>query len=108
MEHMIRPEELAVDDKNCESVHRAVLSIDQTYLRSILGVCNVFRRSLFSFARVAAPMHVVMGKSQPFEFKLNSVRLDAFQELNERMMSPLILALPGHEQRYTLASDGCN
>ena len=43
---------------------------NQTELRSVLGMCNVYRRFLKGFAKIAAPLNRKTGKNQPFEFEV--------------------------------------
>lgn len=61
-----------------------------------------------SFARVFAPLNVRVEKDQPFEFELNVVELDVFQYRKERLMSPPILALRPHGQRYNVDKIACD
>lgn len=45
------------------------------------------------FVRVAAPLNVRLGKSQPFEPELNVEELDSLQGLKNQLVWPLDLAL---------------
>jgi len=43
--HVVRPGRLSVDEKNRKAIKKASFPQTQTQLRSLLGMCNVYRRS---------------------------------------------------------------
>jgi Reverse transcriptase (RNA-dependent DNA polymerase) len=53
--HVIRPGKLEVAAKNTDALKTAKPPATQTELRSFLGLCNVYRRLVPSFAKVASP-----------------------------------------------------
>ena len=106
--HVIRPGRLEVERRNVVSIERAQPPRNQTELRSFLGMCNVYRRFVKGFAKIAAPLNRKTGKDQPFEFEvLTDEEYEAFEELKKRLISPPILALPRYGKRYTLDTDAC-
>ncbi|CDF38169.1 unnamed protein product [Chondrus crispus] len=71
-------------------------------------MCNVYRRFVKGFAKIAAPLNRKTGKNQPFEFEvLTDEEYEAFVELKKRLVSPPILALPRYGKKYTLDTDAC-
>ena len=52
--HVIRPSRLEVERGNVVAIERARLPQNQTELRSLLGMCNVYRRFVKGFAKIAA------------------------------------------------------
>lgn len=105
LELTIRLGKLTVKSKSCKAFRKSLPPTNQE--RSCLRICNVHRRFLPNFARVATLPNVRTGKNQPFDLKLNFVELDVIQTLKERLMSPTILALLRHGQRYTMDTDAC-
>ena len=53
--YIIRPGELEVHSKNVKALSEATPPRTQTELRSFLRMCNVYRRFVDHFAKIAAP-----------------------------------------------------
>ena len=108
--HVIRPGKLAVAVKNTDSLRSALPPTTQTELRSFLGLCNVYRRFVPGFAKIAEPLNHLLKKGEgPKLGPLTKEQLLAFEALREKLLQPPILALPRREGRYVLdtdASDG--
>lgn len=66
-------------------------------MRSFLGLCNVYRRFVPNFTRIAGPLNKRTLKVEPFEL----------EELKKRLTSPPVLALLRYGYRYTLDTDTC-
>lgn len=47
---------------------------------------SVYCYSVTNFARVAAPLNFRKGNNQLFEFELNDIERDTFQEFKERLI----------------------
>ena len=106
--HIVRPGELLVAPKSCEAVAEFEPPRTQTELRSFLGLCNVYRRFVKDFAKIAAPLNDKLRKGEPARFHtLNQAESDAFAELKERLTSPPVLALPRRDGHLTLDTDAC-
>jgi len=78
----------------------------QTQMRSFIGLCNVYRRFVPNFARVAAPLNRMLQKS--FDFNLpefNEEEREAFNLLKAALANPPILQLP---RRLRLSSRLCS
>jgi len=104
--HVVRPGRLSVDEKNLKAIKKAVFPKTQSQLRSLLGLCNVYRRFTVDIAKTAKPRN-----------DLNSVKLPkrlspptpeeqaAFDKLREQLCHPPILAIQRKEGKYIIDVD---
>ena len=107
--HVIRPGKLEVSTRTCDAIKQAKPPTTQTGIRSFIGLCNVFRRFVPNFARIATPLNRKLEKGQPFNFEtLTDAEYAAFEELKRRLVSPPILALPKRDGQYKLDTDACD
>jgi len=74
-------------------------------VRSFIGMCNVFRRFVPNFARIATPLTDLMGSTAPVT--PTPEQLVAFEELKRRLTQPPVLALPRAGHKYVLDVDAC-
>ena len=52
-------------------------------------MCNVYRRFIQGFAKIATPLNKKTGKNQPYEFEmLTDAEFAAFEKLKRRLVSP--------------------
>jgi RNase H-like domain found in reverse transcriptase len=66
----------------------------------------VYRRFVAGFAKIAAPLNILLGKGEiPQLNSLSEEQLAAFETLRTRLLDPPILALPRAEGRFTLDTD---
>jgi hypothetical protein len=56
--HVIRPGQLSVAEKNTATLKNTKHPTTQTELRSFLGLCNVYRRFVRGFSKIAAPLNL--------------------------------------------------
>jgi hypothetical protein len=104
--HVIRPGTLAVAEKNTSALKDAKPPMKQSELRSFLGLCNVYRRFVAGFAKIAAPLNALLRKGEsPTLRQLTTEQMDAFNTLRERLLRPPVLALPRAEGTFTLDMD---
>ncbi len=69
-------------------------------------MCNVYRRFVPNFARLAAPLNELLKKGQPVTIDtLNDAQADAFTALRNCLLNPPVLALPRREGYFTLDTD---
>jgi hypothetical protein len=108
--HVMRLGKLADAVVNTDSLRSALPPITQTEFRSFLGLCNVYRRFVTGFAKIAGPLNHLLKKCEGQKLgPLTKEQLLTFEDLSEKLLKPPILALPGREGRYVLhtdASDG--
>ncbi|CAN8067637.1 unnamed protein product [Agarophyton chilense] len=107
--HVIRPGKLQVSTRTRDAIRAAKSPTNQTELRSFLGLCNVFRRFVKSFARIAAPLNSKLEKNKPFNFEtLTDTEHEAFEKLRQRLIRPPILAISRQDMPYVLDTDACD
>jgi hypothetical protein len=106
--HVIYPGKLAVAQRNIDTLEKAVYPTKSTELRSFLGMCNVYRRFVERFAKIAAPLTDLLKKGQPETFMLNTEQQKSFHVLRDALIEPPILTLPKEGKSYTLDVDACD
>jgi RNase H-like domain found in reverse transcriptase/Reverse transcriptase (RNA-dependent DNA polymerase) len=104
--HVIRPGKLAVAEKNTLSLRTVQPPSTQSELRSFLGLCNLYRRFVPWFAKIASPLNALLRKGEsPQLVPFDKDQLEAFLTLKERLSNPSILSLPRAQGQYTLDTD---
>lgn len=78
-------------------------------MRSFLGLCNVFRRFVPNFSRIAAPLNKNVAKGQPATFDgLDETEQAAYETLKKALIRPPVLALPQLDGHYIIYTDACD
>jgi transposase InsO family protein len=107
--HVIRPGKLAVAEKNTIALRSVLPPATQSELRSFLGLCNVYRRFVAGFSKIAAPLNALLRKGEsPQLGTLTGEQLHAFETLRAKLLNPPILALPRAHGQYILDTDASN
>jgi len=79
-----------------------------TQVRSFVGMCNVFRRFVPNFARMAAPLTDIMGSTaRVLVPPATTFQQQAFDRLKKALATPPVLALPWRGRKYVLDVDAC-
>ena len=104
--HMILPGKLKILQKNLDAIERAKPPKTKTQVRSFLGMCNMYRRFIAAYARIAHPLFQKTKKDAPEHWEsLSEDEMKAFQMLRRCLLTAPILALPKEGRPYTLDTD---
>ena len=104
--HIIRPGRLAIHGKSLEALEKALPPKNKTQVRSFLGMCNVYRRFIRDFTRIARPLNQKVRKDAPQTWEtLTDEETKSFNTLKRALLTAPILALPREGYRYTLDTD---
>ena len=101
--HRVAPGRLEVAMKNTEPLKRCPFPTTQTDLRSFLGLCNVYRRFVPNFARVAAPLNALLRKGCTKVLPpATTEQVTAFELLRGALISAPILRLPDFDKPFSV------
>ena len=106
--HIISPGILLVsrDAKAVKAVREARFPEDKTQLQSFLGACNVYRRFVKNYARIAEPLNAMLHKDSGAKWGHPApTEDDAFQVLKEKLTTPPVLALPQRNLPFMIDCD---
>jgi len=106
--HEIKPGRLGVMNAHMRALREAHFPTTRTQVRSFVGMCNVFRRFVPNFARMAAPLTDLMGSTAPVLVPpATPLQQQALDLLKEALTTPPVLALPRRGRKYVLDVDAC-
>ena len=104
--HVISPGKLSMADATAAAFANATFPTDNTGVRSFLGACNVYRRFVKDFSKIARPMTDMTRKdARPDYENPTEAQRTAFETLKSKLVSPPILCLPKLGKRYILDTD---
>lgn len=66
---LVKPARLEIKSYAVKSLKEALPPRNKEELRSFLGVCNVYRRLVHQFAKIAGPLNVRLQKGEPEVFR---------------------------------------
>ena len=106
--HIVRPGQLHVHNENVDALKRASSPTTKTQLKSVLGMCNVYRRFVKDFAKRAKPLNAMTRAEVPPDLpKPTDAALAAFDDLHQALLAPSILALPKDGGQIIVDVDAC-
>lgn len=101
--HVISAEGVKADPGKVEAVRAWPVPINQTEVRSFLGLASYYRRFVRGFAEIARPLHQLTEKGK--RFKWDEACQRAFVELKTHLISAPILAYPDPKKVFILDTD---
>ena len=72
-------------------------------LQTFLGMVGYYRRFLYQFATIAAPLTDLLRKDSPFVW--TDAQQNAFELLKKALQNPPILVFPNYNEPFTLITD---
>lgn len=104
--HSISPGRHKVTIHATDATHDLNIPTTQTKLHSIIGLCDVFNWCVPSFASIVSPSTGRLRWLQEKELgQLDEEELTALRTLQEKLISPPALALPGNEGSHIFDTD---
>lgn len=104
----LQPEKLTVVIEKNDTVKRFQFPTTPTHLKSFFGMCNVYRRLVLNFARVAAPLNKFL-EGKPAEFTpSDELIFKSFDTINKALVEPPVQLLPHTDLPYSFCTDACN
>jgi len=108
LENVVRPGQLLMNEKSIKSLAQALPPRNQTEPKSVLGMCNVYRRFIKAYAHIAKPLTKLTSKKYSHVFPLlDAAQLLDFEYLKKRLTSTPVLVLSRREGRFSLDTDAC-
>jgi len=93
--HVIRPGRVRVLEKNLRALRVLRYPETQTQMKSVLGMCGVYRRFVADFANIAEPLTALTSPKLPKTPPPPSGKeMDAFKILRGSLLDAPILSLP--------------
>ena len=80
--HIISDEGVATDPEKVKAVREWPVPVNQTEVRSFLGLCGYYRRFIKGYADFAIPLHVMTENDRPFIW--TEVCQHAFEKLKTK------------------------
>ena len=117
--HVVSSKGVETDPDKVEAIASWEVPQNEKDLRSFLGLAGYYRRFVEGFAKIAAPLHDMLGgtrkknkkKSQTiskkgtFKEKWNEECTQAFQKLKDKLMTSPILGYPDFSKPFILETD---
>ena len=104
--HTIKPGFLEVANRNQEAIQQAEPPTTKTQVRSFIGMCNVCRRFVPQFAKIAAPLVELTTKEYPDKLPaFTELQVNSFNTLKQALLKPPFLRLPKERLPYTFDTD---
>lgn len=101
--HIVSEEGISMDPEKVEAITKWPRPMSVTEIRSFLGLASYYRRFFDGFSRFVLPLRKWMRKGEKFVW--NDEREKSFEELNQCLVSTLILTLPSGSGGFQIYSD---
>jgi len=100
---VISPKEVEMQKEKVEGVLNWLVPRNVKEVQKFLGLANYYRRFIKNFARIAAPLHVLVRKEQ--KWKWEKEQKEAFEELKAVFTTEPILAIPDIDREIRVEAD---
>ena len=96
-------------ERTKEAIQKSLPPRDVPEVRSFLGICNVYRKFVKDFTKIATPLNKKLNKGKPTKWEsLTDGEMTAFETLKEKLVKPPILTLPKANRPLILDTDACD
>jgi len=100
---------MRVQNKNLEALATVGHPRTKTQLRSFLGMCNLYRRFVANYARIAAPLNQLTTKAYGDTLPaFAETQAAVFTRLRDALLNPPVLALPRRGAPFTIDVYACD
>ena len=107
--HVVSDRGIATDPEKTRMVSEWPVPVSVKEVRSFLGLTGYYRRFVKNYASIAAPLHTLTKKDQPFVWtELTEETQEAFEALKEALTSPSVFAMPNDTGEFVLDTDACD
>ncbi|XP_075521413.1 putative mitochondrial protein AtMg00860 [Primulina tabacum] len=101
--HIILKEGISVDPSKIEAVNNWLRPTTVTEVRSFFGLAGYYRRVIARFSKIALPLTALTRKN--VKLLWNEARDHNFQDLNAKLTSAPVLAIPEGPGDFVVYSD---
>ena len=103
LRHIVRGQCVKLDHKKVEAIKKWSQPTSLREVRIFLGLAYYYRRFIKNFSKIAKPMSDLLKKNLTLEWTKSCEQ--AFQELKEKLNSPLVLKFPEFEKPFEVHTD---
>ena len=100
---VIGPKGIEMQKEKVEGVLNWSVPRNVKEVQKFLGLANYYRRFIKDFARIAAPLHMLVRKEQKWKWKKEQEK--AFGKLKEVFTTELVLAIPDIDKEMRVEAD---
>jgi len=100
---VIGPKEVEMQKEKVEGVLNWPASRNIKEVQKFLGLANYYRRFIKDFARIAAPLHMLVRKEQKWKWKKEQE--EAFEKLKAGFTTEPVLAIPDIDREMRVEAD---
>jgi len=104
--HVVSDRGIGTDPAKAELIRNWPQPTSVSEVRSFLGLASYYRKFILGFACIAAPLHKLTCKDM--RFKWSEECADAMSQLQEKLTSSPILAMPLDDGGFILDTDASN
>ena len=101
--HVVSGDGIATDPQKTKIVTDWPVPSSVKEVRSFLGLAGYYRRFVKGYANIAAPLHALTKKDQPFVWTEKTQM--AFESLKRALTTPPVLAMPDDNEEFILDTD---
>jgi len=105
---IISPKGVEMQKEKVEGVLNWPVPRNVKEVQKFLGLANYYRRFIKDFAKIAAPLHVLVRKEQKWKWKWEEEQEEAFGRLKRAFTTEPVLAIPDIDRKMRVEVDASN